>query len=205
MNSQCRNMAIGSPFISSPTTIQSLTLMGLSSFLPPKRFSPLSPLISRQWNPRSSGQSGSLLPGSYPGTHRRRYGRYSHCWLLSLQSSSCPPVFLISCYVVRFVLVAMRCNPFRTIVNTPRNNKKINIIIPIASGKILIALINAAGVKTSIQPIIFLSFIYSPSYFFMPMRIAQSFISTTVVIGASPIYWLICSTVSLMHFPHIGQ
>jgi hypothetical protein len=91
-------------------------------------------------------------------------------------------------YVVRFVLVAMRCNPFRTIVNTPRNNKKINIIIPMALGKILIASINADGVKTSIQPIIFLSFIYSPSYFFMPMRIAQSFISTTVVIGASPIY-----------------
>lgn len=60
-------------------------------------------------------------------------------------------------YVVRFVLVAMRCNPFRTIVNTARNNKNINIAIPIASGKILIALINAAGVKTSIQPIIFLN------------------------------------------------
>ena len=167
MNSQWRNMAIGSPFISSPTTIQSLTLMGLSSFLPPKRFYPLSPLISQQWNPRSSGQSGSPLPVSYPDMHHRRYGRYSHYWSLSLQSSSCPPVFLISCYVVRFVLVAMRYNPFRTIVNTPRNNKKINIIIPMALGKILIASINADGVKTSIQPIIFLSFIYSPSCFFV--------------------------------------
>ena len=65
-------------------------------------------------------------------------------------------------YVVWFVLVAMRYNPFRIIVNTTRNNKKINIIIPMAVGKILIASINAAGVKTSIQPIIFLSFIYSP-------------------------------------------
>ena len=110
MNSQWRNIAIGSPFIISPTTIQSLTLMGWSSFLPPKRLSPLSPLISQQWNPRSSGQSGSLLPGSYPGTHRLRYGRYSHYWSLSLQSSSCPPVFLISCYVVRFVLVATFLN-----------------------------------------------------------------------------------------------
>ena len=106
MNSQWRNIAIGSPITIIPTTIQSLTLMGLSSFLPPKRFYPLSPLISQQWNPRSSGQSGSLLPGSYPGTHRLRYGRYSHYWSLSLQSSSCPPVILISYYVVRFVLVS---------------------------------------------------------------------------------------------------
>lgn len=137
--------------------------------------------------------------------HRLRYGRYSHCWSLSLQSSSCPPMFLIHVYVVRFVLVAMRCNPFRTIVNTPRNNKKINIIIPMALGKILIASINAAGVKTSIQPIIFLNFIYSPSCFFMPMRIAQSFTPTTVVTGTPPTYCEVCSTGSLIHFPHTGQ
>ena len=181
MNSQWRNIAIGSPISTIPTTIQSLTLMGLSSFLPPKRFS----LAYIQDAPAPAGSI--RLPV---------LTTMLKCFNSTTSSIS---------YVARFVLVAMRCNPFRTIVNTPRNNKKINIIIPMALGKILIASINAAGVKTSIQPIIFLSFIYSPSYFFMPMRIAQSFISTTVVIGASPIYWLICSTASLMHFPHIGQ
>lgn len=97
-------------------------------------------------------------------------------------------------YVARFVLVAMRCNPFRTIVNTARNNKNINIPIPIASGKILIASINAAGVKTSIQPIIFLSFIYSPP---------TSLISSSTVHSKISATFLIFLTVGLIPFPHL--
>ena len=40
---------------------------------------------------------------------------------------------------------------------------------------------------------------------FTPMRIAQSFILITVVTGTPPTYCEVCSTGSLIHFPHIGQ